>query len=175
MRREGIGLGGQLLAEAPRDRPCTLGAIGDHGVSDVRSRVMHGAEGGTGVASLQHHGIGSLAEPEAAGTAEQRESVHPNQPLHIDPAADADTTPLTSASSLAPFLAEHMACLFYETRNLPAPVYGAGRRSAGCRPYARLVPLLHWLAYATDRMGIDPARPGCPASRPLGRSLDGGE
>src|SRR6266536_6589616 len=51
----------------------------------------------------------------------------------------------------------------------------AGRRSAGCRPYARLVPLLHWLAYATDRMGIDPARPGCPASRPLGRSLDGGE
>src|SRR6266487_6085641 len=136
MRREGIGLGGQLLAEAPRDRPCTLGAIGDHGVSDVRSRVMHGAEGGTGVASLQHHGIGSLAEPEAAGTAEQRESVHPNQPLHIDPAADADTTPLTSASSLAPFLAEHMACLFYETRNLPAPVYGPDADPLGAAPRA---------------------------------------
>src|SRR6266516_2533636 len=48
MRREGIGLGGQLLVEAPRDRPCTVVAIGDHGVSGVRSCVVHGAEGDTG-------------------------------------------------------------------------------------------------------------------------------
>src|SRR6266542_1923631 len=98
MRREGIGLGGQLLAEAPRDRPCTPGAIGDHGVSDVRSRVMHGAEGGTGVAPLQHHGIGSLAETEAAAATEQRVSVHTNQPLNIDPSPDTTITPPTSAS-----------------------------------------------------------------------------
>jgi hypothetical protein len=31
----GVGLDGQLLVEASCDRPCAIGAVGDHGVGDV--------------------------------------------------------------------------------------------------------------------------------------------